>query len=530
MPIIAKPNNADAVLIELMKLVKPSITAGEIVNELSIHPEYPALLALNDVIANFGVECGGYRVSANELAEVPLPFIAQSKKEDTKLMLVTRFNRQQVTVTDHLRKNYTLTYDEFIAIFNNIVLTVEAPVATPAKSLNTVFDINNYSRFSVAIILLIFALVAGIAQSLPFFMGWQTILAIIFKTAGVIVSLLLLTQSIDSTNPLVQSICGTDSRSNCNAILSSKAATIFHGLSWSEVGFFYFAGSWLAMLLGANKFAELQILAFLNIACLPYTIYSIYYQAKVAKQWCVLCCTIQALLWLEFTVLISALNTPLQINITGWITLLICFALPIAGWLLLKPLLLAAQQSKLLKAQLRTFKYNTQLFNSVLQNQPKYTMPATEWSIVLGNAEAGNIITMVSNPFCEPCAQTHQVLHEWLNQNPDIQLRLVFATDNYPGDLKIPVARHLMALDQLSDKNQVKQALHNWYGQKQKVYEAWASRHPVTVDDTTLYKLEKQREWCNMAGVTATPTLLVNGYRLPEVYQIQDIKYLLVQQ
>jgi protein-disulfide isomerase len=202
-------------------------------------------------------------------------------------------------------------------------------------------------------------------------------------------------------------------------------------------------------------------------------------------------------------------------------------ALPVATWLMLKPLFLKAQQVKPLKNQLRKFKYNSELFNSMLKDQPKYTMPEEEWSIVLGNVKANNIITMVSNPYCPPCAKTHDVLDDWLNHNADIQVRIVFTADNTEKDIKTPVTRHLMALNQLPDKAIVKQALHDWYNQKQKNYEAWAKAYSVQLNEIDFVQLDKQKVWCDLAEVKATPTLLVNGYVLPNAYQIKDIKYML---
>ncbi|MDB5136130.1 MAG: Vitamin epoxide reductase family protein, partial [Mucilaginibacter sp.] len=34
-------------------------------------------------------------------------------------------------------------------------------------------------------------------------------------------------------------------------------------------------------------------------------------------------------------------------------------------------------------------------------------------------------------------------------------------------------------------------------------------------------------EWCDMAEVVATPTILLNGYRMPNLYQLPDLKYML---
>jgi uncharacterized membrane protein len=526
MPIFSKRPNADAVLIELIKLIDSSITAEQVSHELNIHPDYPNLLALSDVLANFGIEAGAYKISKQDLTDMPVPFIAHTTKPGTEFLLVTALNPQKVTVTDQHRKNYTLSFNEFTTIFNNVVLAVEVGSGTTVKSKSPF--LNAEIRLWLALILLAFVLVAGVGAYSIIFSSWQTLLAALFKTAGVAVSVLLLVQSIDSSNPLVQTLCGGGRKTNCNAILTSKAANVFEGLSWSEVGFFYFTGTWLALLFAGTATAMLQALAILNIISLPYTLYSIYYQARVAKQWCVLCCSVQALLWLEFIPMVGFLGDPFQLlSLTGFITLIICFALPVAGWLLLKPLLLKAQEARALKGQLRKFKYNTDLFNALLKEQPKYAMPDADWSIVLGNAAADNIITMVSNPYCPPCAKTHNILHEWLNSNPNLQARLVFTANNNEDDIKTPVTRHLMALNESADQGLVKRALHDWYQQKQKDYKAWAKAYPVTLDETKFYKLQSQQEWCNIAEIKATPTLLVNGYRLPEAYQIQDIKYLL---
>jgi protein-disulfide isomerase len=200
---------------------------------------------------------------------------------------------------------------------------------------------------------------------------------------------------------------------------------------------------------------------------------------------------------------------------------------PVILWTMLKPLFLKLQQLKPLKEQLRKFKYNTVLFNKMLREQPKYGLPDKEWCIVLGNSKANNTVTMVSSPYCPPCSKMHKLLDEWLNTNPDVQARIIFSVQNVDNDQNSKVGRHLMALDKSSDSATVKKALRDWYEQKQKNYEAWANIYPVELTEAEFYKIDKQKAWCQMAKVTATPTLLLNGYRLPNLYQLQDLKYML---
>ncbi|MCO5945873.1 vitamin K epoxide reductase family protein [Mucilaginibacter flavidus] len=525
--------NPEAAVIKLLKCLAIGIDPVSIITELEKHPDYPSLLAISDVLTAFDIDNAAYRVDAENIGTVPCPFIAHTNLNGGDFLTIEKITGDTVLASSDKWNRHTLGLDEFKKMFQGVVLTAEPSQAyKTTKSLTTVLSL--IKNPAIAAVLLLILL--GVLLHNGYFtdLTWQTVLLTLFKTAGLVTSVLLLVQSIDSNNPLVQKLCQASSKTNCNAILSSKAAKVFDGLSWSEVGFFYFAGTWLLLLFGGGSALVWWVLAVLNIVSLPYTVYSIYYQARVAKQWCVLCCTVQALLWLEFASI--ALRTLSfgegrgEATISGLgelIPIFTCLLLPVILWMLLKPLLLSRQQLRPLKNQLRKFKYNTELFNNVLVAQPKYSTPDDEWSIVLGNVEASNIITMVTNPYCPPCAKMHASLDDLVNNNGNIQARIVFTANNTDKDIKTPISRHLMALNELPDKAIVKQALHDWYEQKQKNYEAWAKVYPVQLNEANFYKLDKQSDWVKMAEVTATPTMLLNGYRLPDLYQLPDLKYML---
>lgn len=104
-----------------------------------------------------------------------------------------------------------------------------------------------------------------------------------------------------------------------------------------------------------------------------------------------------------------------------------------------------------------------------------------------------------------------------LSQNTFIQVRVVFASDNSNNEGKLLIIKYLIEHSDLPDKTIVRKALHNWYDQKQKSYEAWAKAYPVMLDEKKYHKLDQQNKWYEMAGITATPTLLINGFRLPNI-------------
>ncbi|MDB5150902.1 MAG: hypothetical protein JWQ57_4922 [Mucilaginibacter sp.] len=520
-------NNADAVVIKLLKSLSVNISAAAIVAELDKHPDYPSLLAVSDVLNNFYIENNAFRVPFDELENLRCPFLVHVNTNGGEFLVVNNINGKKASVSSEKWDKHTMYVDEFKKKFTGIVLTAEPSEKKSSRTFTS--TINEIKTPFVAInCLLVF--IAGIVFHTSYFenYNWQVLLLTAFKTAGLIISILLLVQSIDSNNPLIQKLCQADGNSDCKAILSSKAAKVFEGLSWSEIGFFYFGGTWLVLMFGNHSVSMMHVLAILNIVSLPYTFYSIYYQAHIAKQWCVLCCAVQALLWLEFIPSITAIDLSFTLPIaTEWSTLFIALLLPVILWIIMKPLFLKLQQLPPLKEQLRKFKYNTELFNAMLNNQPKYPLPSEDWSIVLGNKEANNSITMVTNPYCPPCSKIHKLLDELLDNRGDIQARIVFTANNTDEDIKTPVSSHLMALSELPNKTIVKRALNDWFEQKQKDYKTWAKYYPVQISESNFHKLDRQKAWCKMTEVSATPTVLLNGHRMPELYHLSDLKYML---
>jgi protein-disulfide isomerase len=156
----------------------------------------------------------------------------------------------------------------------------------------------------------------------------------------------------------------------------------------------------------------------------------------------------------------------------------------------------------------------------MLNDKVQYALLEEDSTLIIGNPEAEKVITMVSNPYCQPCAKAHKEL-EWINGRDDIKLQVVFSADD---EKKVKVASHLMSLQSERDNISLKQALDDWYEQKQKNYEDWAEQHPVTVEINAA-ALEKQREWCNSTKISGTPTIFINGRKLPQNYQPKDIKY-----
>ncbi|CAM3926480.1 vitamin K epoxide reductase family protein [Mucilaginibacter galii] len=518
-----------AILSSFIKELDVPVTRQSIKDELEKHPHYDSLLGYSDLLNNWRIPNAAYQLGIDQLADAPVPFIASTQTGE--FVIVNNVEETHVTISNEKYSRKRMSLMKFEALYSGAVLVAEKddhsgePNYVQKRQRELIENLRMPFFFAAVLALLLtFLFTHKIYIST---INIPIALLILIKTAGFITSILLLIQGIDAANPIIQKICSSSGdSSDCNAILKSKAANINDYLSWSEVGFFYFAGTWLILLFNSSHLSTLHILAILNIVSLPYTFYSIYYQWRVAKKWCILCCTIQALLWLEFFPLLAYKFyeiTPLTVNelsniITG-------LAIPILTWILIKPYLMRVKQSVKSNGELRRFKYDSSVFERILSNQVKYALPLDTDSLIIGNREAANIITMVSNPYCEPCAEAHKTLHDWLDIRDDIKLQIVFATPDYKEDNEPDVAEHLMSLRNNNDHKVTEKALSDWYEQKQKGYDSWSRQYPKFDGGLAVEALNIQREWCKMTESWSTPTLFINGRRLPSNYEPGDIKY-----
>lgn len=519
-------SNLESVVLSLIKTLKADVTENTVGTCLLAHPETPSLLALSDCLTGWNIENQAFYIPREDydVNDLLFPFVAHFPEKGGRFVLIRSIESGVVRFSDEQQKNSTMPEAEFLKRWDGIALHAETTAASGEKDYR-----QNQFKYLLQGMILPVGLILLISVFLLVFynqgVSWSAIPLPLIKLSGLAISVLLLIQSISSNNPFVQNLCSLGGKNNCNAILKSDAAKVTPWLNWSEVGFFYFAGSFLSLLVNP---ASVIILAWLNLLALPYTIYSISYQYRT-KNWCVMCCAVQALLWLEFLTDLTSGNLNLNIDLSPFniALLIICFLSPIVIWSFLKPFFLASAQLKPIQQQLKMFKYNGDLFKQALTNQPRYAVSDELLPILVGNAGADTVITMVSNPFCGPCGSAHKTIEEWLHTRDDIQLKVIFSTADHDHDSGTKMARHITALSLLKDQQVTEKALNAWYGQTNKKFEDWAEQYPVTVADEVASVTEKHRAWCKMAEISFTPTILINGYKLPAPYRLEDLKYLI---
>lgn len=517
----------------LVGLLGVKVTETSLTRALEEHPDYPGLLSISDVLNQHGIETLALMLAPEKLDQAPTPFItlAKGEKNDITFFTVVR------EIKDRRFSFFDLEKQAWVnggaeRLTGPVLL---ADVGEQAGEKNYIQHLREerrkrlLSRLIVACIPVIVLMSGGVSL---FQEGVDALLPFIFALltlTGALIGVLLLWYEVDQYNPALKQICSTGKKVNCRAVLHSKASKIA-GISWSAIGVTYFTGELLLFLCtGITTLSTLALVSWINLLALPYVVFSVYYQWRVARQWCLLCLGVQAVLVLQGATAFAGgwyglvfLNPALVLKAVA------AFAFPGVAVLKLLPALQRAKESKDNLNKLQRLKHNPQIFDAMLARQKVLTEPTEGLGIVLGNPQATHKIIKVCNPYCGPCAQAHVPMEELLDNNPNVMLQIIFTATNAEGDVRTPPVRHLLAVAEEGNEKRTKQALDDWYLAKKKDYDAFASKYSVNgAQARQEARIEAMREWCDKTGIAFTPTFFVNGRQLPEIYTAGDLKYFL---
>lgn len=256
---------------------------------------FRSLFGLTKLLQEYGVDSEGYRLgSAAELDKLTPPFLAYTP---AGFLIVTSVTPGSVCYLSEGQPE-SVSRDEFGRVWNGVVLAAyPSPSAQePGYALHAREEFFNRSKKWVLLACVLF-LLGWLFITNGIYRYVSTVLLTIFDLLGLYLTYMLVQKSLKIDNRHADRVCGVLQAGGCDDILATKASKFFGLFGWSEVGFAYFSVSLLALLVFPQS---LPWLALCNVCCLPFTVWSIWYQRFRAHIWCTLCVSVQCTLWLLF--------------------------------------------------------------------------------------------------------------------------------------------------------------------------------------------------------------------------------------
>ncbi len=240
-----REDNTISIAYAFVKVLSVPITYKTLAAKLKIHPSYPSLYAVSEVLKGFNIQNFPVQITTKELPEVPMPCMAALNTEGGIFAIILSI-RNDIVDWSHSEKGHQ---QESIATFSEkwdgVLLLAESNEESGEKN----YTINRRNEIIDAIKYKALVLGGLFSLLLILYLSFSSINTSIFlptllftKSIGIIISVFLLWYLLDKSHPFLKNICQIGKTADCNTVLDSKAATIGGVLSWSEIGFFYFSG------------------------------------------------------------------------------------------------------------------------------------------------------------------------------------------------------------------------------------------------------------------------------------------------
>ncbi|MDE6265026.1 MAG: vitamin K epoxide reductase family protein [Paramuribaculum sp.] len=261
---------------------------------------FKSLFGFTRLLGSYGIESVVYRLADNSaVTSIPTPFLAQTKRG---FVIVTGHEDGHVDYK-FLGKDYTVPASDLTDSMTGVVLLAypDEKSKEPDYGKHRFLEIASRVKLWVLVLCAVALGVFGFMEA-GLWRNVSTIFLTAVNLAGIGVTWLLILKSLKVSSNSADKICGILKEHGCDTVLEQKASKFFGLFGWSEVGFTYFTLSTLYLFLFPQY---IGCLALINGCCLPFTVWSIWYQRFRLHTWCTLCVITQCLLWLQFFCFLS---------------------------------------------------------------------------------------------------------------------------------------------------------------------------------------------------------------------------------
>ena len=122
----------------------------------------------------------------------------------------------------------------------------------------------------------------------------------------------------------------------------------------------------------------------------------------------------------------------------------------------------------------------------------------------------------------------HPDIHHLLEVMPNLQLQIIFTATSKEADSRSFPVKHFYAILEEYGVEVLDKALNDWYTSKEKDYHDFVNKYPVKGKlEKFDERLDEMAAWCHLNDISYTPTIFINGYELPGMYEVADLQYLL---
>lgn len=502
-----------------LKLLDVPVNKEFLEDRIQSHPNYPNLVSITDTFDEIGFIYSAVLIDKSDLYQVQFPIIGQiAGNKGMSLEII--YSKEDLSIQGLMDR------------WNGIALVMPRNQLATSSEYTTGLSKSRRLKFAFAILVIsiLFFIIINATNSFPFYF-------LIFQYAGIaglVFSIIAFLIKYDRNISIARSFCGR-SNSNCSNIIKSKKLPVPFNLNLGDISLAYFISlvSFLSIFYQANsKQSFVQLLQCTSLISALVSIGSIYYQKFVAKAWCRVCLAIIAICLIQgFAVFMEFHSFHFDIDFFKYLFIFVgAFITAISFIEVVNFNIYKLYEGRSFRKQVNSYSRNITLFRFGLDFTQRIVLDQWVDEIIFGSPNSSFKVTIVCNPFCDPCANAHKILSEIIQHNVcQISVAVRFAVDTSVESPSLSAARLIFSAIEYSPEKSF-EILHRWFNEMNIYnFQEYTIAHSIEtnltkkVDDLIL----KHESWARKVNIEYTPTIFVNGFRIKNRYSIRDLKIML---
>lgn len=374
------------------------------------HPYCYTLYGLQQMLSRFSVKTAAVKLQdKSEMANLDTPFLAEAYND---IVIVKRIAKGEKIVYDWYGQDMSSDFGDFEKESTGVIMQIfpdESSKEPNYRIHKRTENIGKAEYLCMGVLFLLLLSMIGLDLENP---GSAISIAFVLTNMmGAAISYLIIRKTLNYDSALADKICQMSKATTCNDVLQSKAAKLFNRYGWGEIGLGYFA---ISSVLAFAMPCLTNVLSIYSVMGMLFPFWSLWYQKFKARHWCPLClCTLVVLVIQGIIGFNSLSNRCIRIDtetIQGFIMVGVAYALSIMAICKFVDLLRSRNEAMQMKYKLAQIKYKPTIIAALLSKEKSFDCSEKSSRIVFGNKDANYKLTIMSNPYCQPCAEMHSKL------------------------------------------------------------------------------------------------------------------------
>ena len=466
---------------------------------------------ISDALDSLHVSNAAYQLPKEYLDELEAPCIVIMNDNDSPFCLIEKIEETHITLSHSQRLR--VSKQQFLQKWTGTVLVGEVTESTIQEKNCKLKDIAMWIQRHQLLLAGIIAILLILYSTKRNYSTGISLYLVTLCTGLLISSAILYKETANSR--FLHRFCHIGKTIDCNEVLHSKGSHII-GMGLGELSLLYFSALLLFTLICPHEFYCISIIC--SIIAIGFTLYSVIYQLFIIRKGCMLCMLINLIVWSSCVILYiqkGQFNKEFSLSAMLSFTAIACICL--TGWLQIKALLKIKEEGKQFKVQFSNL-LNPDNFQKLLFAETQIGAMVNKEIALHNQISSTTQLMIVTNPNCKNCAKMHSHIKE-IASNVSISLILL----TFPKDgIGEKVAKTIIAAYRTDGWEKAITALEEWY-KNHKI--KGIDKYAITAEEQRIWK--QQQIYCSQQHISQTPSMIIDGYYVPEFYQLKELKYVL---